>query len=80
MGGGGGIVRYRGVITENSADFRSPEAGISAYVEQFYEISTRPELIFNPFANILLWFKFSFGAKFLKLVQYLFSFVMYSLP
>ena len=28
----------------------------------------------------MLWFKFSFGAKFLKLVQLLFSFVMYSLP
>jgi len=28
----------------------------------------------------LLWFKFSFGATFLKLVQFLFSFVMYSLP
>ena len=27
----------------------------------------------------MLWFKFSFGAKFLKLVQLLFSFVMYSL-
>ena len=26
------------------------------------------------------WFKFSFGAKFLKLVQYLFSFVLYLLP
>ena len=30
--------------------------------------------------NIMLWFKFSFGAKFLKLVQFFFSFVMYSLP
>ena len=28
----------------------------------------------------MLWFKFSYGAKFLKLVQFLFSFVMYSLP
>ena len=28
----------------------------------------------------VLWFKFSFGAKFLKLVQFLFSFVVYSLP
>ena len=28
----------------------------------------------------MLWFKFSFGAKFWKLVQFLFSFVMYSLP
>ena len=28
----------------------------------------------------MLWFKFSFSAKFLKLVQFLFSFVMYSLP
>ena len=28
----------------------------------------------------MLWFKFSFGAKFLKLVQVLFSFVVYSLP
>ena len=28
----------------------------------------------------VLWFKFSFGAKFLKLVQFLFSFVLYSLP
>jgi len=28
----------------------------------------------------MLWFKFSFGAKFLKLVQFLFSFVMHSLP
>ena len=27
----------------------------------------------------MLWFKFSFGAKFLELVQLLFSFVMYSL-
>ena len=28
----------------------------------------------------MLWFKFSFGVKFLELVQCLFSFVMYSLP
>ena len=28
----------------------------------------------------MLWFKFSFGAKCLKLVQFLFSFVMYLLP
>ena len=28
----------------------------------------------------MLWFKSSFGAKFLKLVQFLFSFVAYSLP
>ena len=28
----------------------------------------------------ILWYKFSFGAKFLKLVQFSFSFVMYSLP
>ena len=28
----------------------------------------------------MLWFKFSFGAKFFKLPQFLFSFVMYSLP
>ena len=28
----------------------------------------------------MLWFKFSFGAKFLKLVQFLFSFVVHSLP
>ena len=28
----------------------------------------------------MLWFKISFGAKFLKLVQFLFSFVVYSLP
>ena len=28
----------------------------------------------------VLWFKFSFGTKFLKLVQYLLSFVVYSLP
>ena len=28
----------------------------------------------------MLWFKFSFGAKFFKLVQFLFSFVVYSLP
>ena len=28
----------------------------------------------------LLWFKFSFDAKFLKLVQLSFSFVVYSLP
>ena len=27
--------------------------------------------------NIMLWFKFSFGAKFLKLVQFLFSFVVH---
>ena len=31
------------------------------------------------FQMYMLWFKFSFGAKFLKLVQFLFSFVMYSL-
>ena len=28
----------------------------------------------------MLWFKSSFGAKFLKLVQFLFSFVVYSFP
>jgi len=28
----------------------------------------------------MFWFKFSFGAKFLKLVQFLFSFVVFSLP
>ena len=28
----------------------------------------------------ILWFKFSFGAKFFKLVQFLFAFVVYSLP
>ena len=28
----------------------------------------------------MLWFEFSFGSKFLKLVQFLFSFVMYLLP
>ena len=28
----------------------------------------------------MLWFKFSFSAKFLKLVQFLFPFVVYSLP
>ena len=28
----------------------------------------------------MLWFKFSFGAKFSKPVQFLFSFVVYSLP
>ena len=28
----------------------------------------------------LLWFKFSFGAKNFKLVQFLFAFVVYSLP
>jgi len=28
----------------------------------------------------MLWFNFSFGAKFLKLVPFLFSFVVYSLP
>ena len=28
----------------------------------------------------MLWFKFGFGAKILKLVQFLFSFVVYSLP
>ena len=28
----------------------------------------------------MLWFKFSFGAKFLKLVQFLVSFVVYLLP
>ena len=28
----------------------------------------------------MLWSKFSFGAKLLKLVQFLFSFLMYSLP
>ena len=28
----------------------------------------------------LLWFKFSFGAKYFKLVQFLFAFVAYSLP
>ena len=32
------------------------------------------------FDKQLLRFKFSFGAKFLKLVQFLFPFVMYSLP
>ena len=30
--------------------------------------------------KIMLWFKFSFGTKIFKLVQFLFSFVMYSLP
>jgi len=28
----------------------------------------------------MLWFKFGLGAKYLKLVQFLFSFVVYSLP
>ena len=28
----------------------------------------------------MLWFKFSFGAKCLKKVQFVFSFVVYSLP
>ena len=28
----------------------------------------------------MLWFKLSFGANFLKLVQFLFSFALYSLP
>ena len=31
-------------------------------------------------AVYMLWFKFDFGAKFLKPVQFLFSFVVYSLP
>ena len=35
---------------------------------------------FRQIQDRMLWFKFSFGAKFLKLVQLLFSFVMYSLP
>ena len=34
----------------------------------------------NLFVEYMLWFKFSFGVKFLKLVQFLFSFVVYSLP
>ena len=29
LGGGGGVVRCRGVIKEKSPDFRSPEVGIS---------------------------------------------------
>ena len=29
LGGGGGIVRYRGVIKEKSPDYRSSEVGIS---------------------------------------------------
>jgi len=37
-------------------------------------------LLFLFYLLYMLWFKFSFGAKFLKLVQFLFSFVMYSLP
>ena len=34
----------------------------------------------NSLGKYILLLKFSFGAKFLKLVQFLFSFVMYSLP
>ena len=44
--------------------------------------NTNPCIINNQVKTsmCMLWFKFSFGAKFLKLVQFLFSFVMYSLP
>ena len=35
---------------------------------------------FFNFVVYMLWFKFSFGATFLKLVQFLFSFAVYSLP
>ena len=33
--GGGGVVRYRGVMKEKLPDFRSPEVGISAFGERF---------------------------------------------
>ena len=33
--GGGGGVRYRGVIKEKSPDFRSPAVGIYAFGERF---------------------------------------------
>ena len=42
--------------------------------ERWIHTSTRRVSVY------MLWFKFSFGAKFLKLVQFLFSFVVYSLP
>ena len=41
------------------------------------EISLAIELVKKVY---MLWFKFSFGAKLLNLVQLLFSFVMYSFP
>ena len=38
-------------------------------------------ILWNGFKTMnMLWFKFSFGAKLFKLVQFLFSFVVYSLP
>ena len=36
--GGGGVVRSRGVIKEESPDFRSPEVGISVEDEQDFSI------------------------------------------
>ena len=49
-------------------------------------VTVKKILLGNIFTNMdflyiyMLWFEFSFGAKFFKLFQFLFSFVVYSLP
>ena len=40
-GGGGGVVRYRGVTKEKSPDFRSPKVGISVFYHETQRIQTR---------------------------------------
>lgn len=46
----------------------------SAFFGKFHRLD-----IFTPHNLRMFWVKFSFSAKFLKLVQYLFSFVIYTL-
>ena len=60
----------------------SPTQQTTAHVSAAVSASSQSETSSLSIASkrYVLWFKFSFGAKFFKLDQFLFSFVMYSLP
>ena len=49
--GGGGVVRYRGVIKEKSPDFRSPVVGISGFVVSLVDLLNMNSLIWGYFGE-----------------------------
>ena len=53
---------------------------LGRFAETMSELSASHSQVLLSSLESVLWFKFGFGAKFLNLVQFLFSFVMYSLP
>ena len=56
---------------------------ISFIYPYIYYLSIYLSIYLSTYLSIyihMLWFKFSFGAKFFKLVQFSFSFVMHLLP